>query len=250
LYSNDSSFFVSGGASGSRRLRGVSPDKRAPVLVWFHKGSASGNSLPARWPLLQCCGDPEGVPGGSRCGTTPPEPCPKRNPGATWQVWSRSPRASAAIRPRAGRWVGPEAITRERCGRRELATHYRACALLSLYAARVKRAADGGAASRRSVNHSVGNLPWSSADGTRAPGPSRPASMRSRPAKAARLWFALRQRLGMGGIGFGGRDIVREVVQFFRNTAQYLLQGSAGRLCRPATGRGQLARDSKMSGAC
>jgi hypothetical protein len=30
--------------------------------------------------------------------------------------------------------------------------------------------------------------------------------------------------LGMAAIDFGGRDIVREVIQFFRNAAQHLLQ--------------------------
>jgi hypothetical protein len=60
--------------------------------------------------------------------------------------------------------------------------------------------------------------------------------VRSRLAKAAQLSVALRQHLRIAEIGFGGRDIVRDVIKFFRNAAQYLCQVLLRRYVRQSTG--------------
>lgn len=60
--------------------------------------------------------------------------------------------------------------------------------------------------------------------------------MRSRLAKADQLSGALRQYLRIAEIGFGGRDILREVIKFFRNAAQFPFQVLLGRFVRQSPG--------------
>jgi hypothetical protein len=67
-------------------------------------------------------------------------------------------------------------------------------------------------------------------------GHARRIGVRSRLAKADQLSIALRQYLRIAEIGFGGRDILREVIKFFRNAAQFSFQVLLGRLVRQSPG--------------